>query len=119
MRRDAKASTAGSTSGIGSSRRLFGRAAAIRGVSSDYKGSGAPSLRLGLAPLLALAAALALLAPSLASAATPTVSIDPVTPAYSVAEVEGEVDPADHDATACHFDYVADPDFQQAPSPPP
>jgi hypothetical protein len=56
VRRHAKASSAGSTHGIGSSRGLFGRAFVTRGASSDAEGSGAPSHRSrGIAGLLGLA----------------------------------------------------------------
>jgi hypothetical protein len=61
VRRHAKASSAGSTHGIGSSRGLFGRAFATRGASSDTGGSGAPSSGApshrsrGIAGLLGLA----------------------------------------------------------------
>lgn len=53
MRRHAKAPSAGSTSGTGSSRRPFGHAFATRGASGDDAGSGAPSHRLS-APVVAL-----------------------------------------------------------------
>ena len=77
MRRHAKASSAGSTSGTGSSRGLFGRAAATRGASSGDNGSGAPSRRLltalltvGLCVLAAVAAPAALASKSTVGAFT-------------------------------------------------
>ncbi len=52
MTRHAKASSAGSNSGNGNSRALFGRGAATRGASRDGEGSGAPSIKLAKAPVL-------------------------------------------------------------------
>lgn len=64
MRRHAKAPSAGSTSGTGSSRGLFGRVLATRGASVDVNGSGAPAAaprRLGaLLGLVLLLSALTL-----------------------------------------------------------
>ncbi|HEX3735058.1 MAG TPA: hypothetical protein VHU86_07860 [Solirubrobacterales bacterium] len=63
MRRHAKASSAGSTSGTGSSRVRFGRAFATRGGSGDADGSSAPSHRghrLLLLACVALASVLVL-----------------------------------------------------------
>jgi hypothetical protein len=53
VRSDAKASSAGSTEGSGNGRGLFRRAFDTRGASSEAKGSGARSLRLSAAVLLA------------------------------------------------------------------
>ncbi len=70
MRRHAKAPSAGSTSGTGSSRVLIGRALATRGASGDTGGSGASSGRLLIGVFSALALLLALaLTPSGAAAA--------------------------------------------------
>jgi hypothetical protein len=54
VRRHAKAPSAGSTSGIGSSRGLFGRSLATRGASTGIEGSGAPSSGRIRASVLAL-----------------------------------------------------------------
>jgi phosphodiesterase/alkaline phosphatase D-like protein len=48
VRRHAKATSAGSTSGSGGSRALFDRVFATRGASNEAKGSGAPSQMFGL-----------------------------------------------------------------------
>ncbi len=70
MRRHAKAPSAGSTSGTGSSRRLFGRAFATRGGSSGADGSGAPTgpARSRVVLLLAALAITALLVASAGAA---------------------------------------------------
>ena len=71
MRRHAKAPSAGSTSGIGSSRRPFGRAFATCGASCDADGSGASSHhRLATLLLVAVAFAVPVVAPAAASAVT-------------------------------------------------
>ena len=73
VRRHPKAPSAGSTTGTGSSRGLFGRAFATRGGSSYADGSGAPALRRLL--LLAAVASASLLlsaAPAFASSFTVT-----------------------------------------------
>jgi len=58
VRRHAMAPSAGSTSGIGNSRSLFGRAFATRGASSGGDGSGARSQRASIFALAFLAAAI-------------------------------------------------------------
>ena len=78
MKHHAKASSAGSTDGSGSSRAALRSASVTRGASGSSKGSGAPSARLIATLALAIAGLLALsAAPALA--AGPTVTIDPVT----------------------------------------
>jgi hypothetical protein len=91
----AKAPSAGSTQATGSSRGLFRRAAAIRGTSSDSKGSGAPAncrLRTTLAVLaLAIATFVATAAPALAAPSVTTPVVSDI--AYTTANVTSEVDP--------------------------
>jgi hypothetical protein len=68
VKRHAKASTAGSNSGTGSSRGALRRAFAIRGASSDADGTGAPSAtRIVLAMCAAVLLAGALAAPAQAA----------------------------------------------------
>jgi len=75
-----KASSAGSTSGRGSRRGLFGRAFATRAASRDAAGTGAPS-RLPLAAALAFAvcALLALFAPAAQAAPSRAKLAEPCT----------------------------------------
>jgi hypothetical protein len=103
VRRHAKASTAGSSTGSRLGRFVRG-ALAIRSVSSGVDGSGAPKAARGARGLLAtlpLALFLTFGAAS-ALAAPPTVTIDPPG-AHSIttAQVSGTVDPKDHDTYYC------------------
>jgi hypothetical protein len=106
----AKATSAGSTEGSGSSRGLFRRAFATRGASGDAKGSGARSngrLRATLAVLVLAIAAFALTAaPALAapSATTPVIS----NVSYNSAHVTGKVSTANTLGNTCSFEYSTD-----------
>ena len=90
----------------------FGRSAVTRASSRRSKGSGAPRARL-LAPLALAVALVLVLGASLASAAAPTVTIDPVTDVgYTTAHVTGTVDP-EGEATTYRFEYVTEAQFQE------
>jgi hypothetical protein len=110
--RHARASTAASISTRGAGTRPA-KADAIRVASSDAKGTGAPSapMRLALA-LIAASCVFAVLATN-ASAAAPTVTIEPASSVgYTTALAKGSVDPADH-ATGYRFDYITEAHFQE------
>jgi hypothetical protein len=108
----ARASSAGSTGATGKSRGFFRRALATRAASRDAKGSGAPAAKL-LALFALVALASLVLGVASASAAAPTVTIDPVTDVgYTTAHVEGTVDP-EGEETTYRFEYVTDAQFQE------
>jgi hypothetical protein len=111
VRRDAKASSAGSISGQGASLGSFLRGAfAIRGAFGGADGSGAP-LRGVSARFLTLftGALLGLLAfgVSFAAAAAPTVTIDPnPTLGYTTAQVSGTVDTHGEGGAQVYAEYA-------------
>jgi hypothetical protein len=91
VKRHAKAPSAGSIDGSGSSRGLFRRALATRGVSSGAKGSGAPSSRSLRATLAALTLAIAACALTAAPAlAAPPAATTPVLSGISYTSVQAE-----------------------------
>jgi hypothetical protein len=114
VRRHAKAPSAGSTEGTGDSRGLLRRALAIRGVSSDSKGSGARSLRSRKAGLVTAIAVLAslLLVSSAAAAEPPVITIDhsPVF-SYDRADVSGTII-SGKAPVFYRFEYSTDPDTE-------
>ncbi len=91
MTHHAKASSAGSTEGSGSSRGLFRRAFATRGASCEVKGSGARSgrLRATLAVLALVIAAFAVTAAPASAASAKMGTISNVS--YTSATVSGKV----------------------------
>jgi hypothetical protein len=94
LRRHAKAPSAGSSEGTGSSRGLFRRAFPIRGGSSDSKRSGAPSFRRAKAFCLTLvlgALAFALTAGPAFGAGAEVHLDEPATPSYTSINVTGFV----------------------------
>jgi hypothetical protein len=111
VRRQARASSAGSTKGNGNSRGLFGRAFAARGVSHDSKGSGGPSIR-PLALAFVFAFLTSLLFASAASAAAPAVTIEAASQVgFSTAKAKGSVNPEDKEASY-RFEYVSQAHFE-------
>ncbi len=92
MTHHAKASSAGSTEGSGSSRGLFRRAFATRGASSDAKGSGARSNGRLRAMLAVLALVIAAFAVTAAPASADTVKMGTVSEvSYDTALVTGNI----------------------------
>jgi hypothetical protein len=82
-------------------------------VDTSFDGCNRPggpsSWRSRVVLLVAVGSAVLALIPNVASAAAPTVTIDPaVTPGYTTAQVFGTVDPADEE-TYYSFEYSADP----------
>jgi hypothetical protein len=90
----------------------FGRSVATRASARRAKGSGAPAAKLLALVLLAAPAAL-VLGVSLASAAAPTVTVEPASNVgYTTAHVSGTVDP-EGEATTYSFQYVTEAQFQE------
>lgn len=107
MKRHAKAPSAGSTSGIGSSRGLFGRAFAVRDASGDLDGSGALAPRL-LPALIVTAVLSAMLTVGVATAAAspPGAFNDGASAGLSdTYTLDGRVDPEGLAVSDCHFSY--------------
>ena len=94
MKRHAKAPSAGSIDGSGSSRGLFRRALATRGASVGFEGSGAPSSRRLRNSLALLGLAITALAATAASASAAPLAAKMGTissVSYTSAHVTGEI----------------------------
>jgi hypothetical protein len=113
VRRQAKASSAGSPDGDGSSRGLVRRALAPRGSSGHVKGSGARSVRgLSAAAFATVALLASLVCVPAASAAPPSVTIEPASEVgFTNVKAKGTVNPGGKE-TSWHFEYMTDAAFQ-------
>lgn len=112
MRRNAKASSAGSSHGTGSIRGLVRRAFATRRSSSGSKGSGAPSLRrapLALVAGLVMIVSLAFGAGVASAANPPLITLDPLGEVgYTTAHVSATIDVFGELESRYIFEYSGD-----------